>query len=146
MINQRNGMIPYRTYFAMTISSDRTGRAFGLAFSDDRSKANDERRLAARTCAASGVNVKHTFAAEMPQNTTGFNPLYARDPGDPGKIYQKTRKFKTRPTPNIMVLATSANECHSILMIALRGDQPNEWCVGGIKMVPPMGYQAIELK
>lgn len=87
--------------------------------------------------------VKSTFSAAMPQNTTGFNPANAWDFGE---ISQKMTKFKTAPAAHIMALVTSGNQFYSILMFNLTGGQPNEWCVGGIKLVPPMNYQAIKTK
>jgi hypothetical protein len=86
------------------------------------------------------AKVKSTFAAAMPQNTIGFNPAGAWSFGEIG---QKLSTFKNRPTFNILALVTSANQFYSILMLKLQGSQ-NEWCVGGIKKVPFMSYQALK--
>ena len=90
--------------------------------------------------------VKETFIAVMPQNTTGFNPAHAWNPGE---ISPKMSKFKKvfgqlPPVAKIMALVTSDNRFYSILMFGLKGGQSNEWCVGGIKKVPPMNYQRIK--
>ncbi len=87
--------------------------------------------------------VKTVFAAAMPQNTTGFNPANAWDFGE---ISQKMKKIKPAPSIKIMALVTATNQFYSILMFNLTGGQANEWCVGGIKLVPPMNYQAIKTK
>ncbi len=87
--------------------------------------------------------VKSTFAAAMPKNTTGFNPANAWEPGEISKLM---RKIKPLPALRIMALVTSGNQFYSILMFELRAGKPNEWCVGGIKKVPPMNYQAIKTK
>lgn len=85
--------------------------------------------------------VKATFAAAMPQNTTGFLPASAWDAAEIAKL---AAKFKKYPGYNIMALVTAANEFHSILMFRLQGLQPGEWCVGGIKKLPSMNYQALK--
>lgn len=85
--------------------------------------------------------VKAAFAAAMPQNTTGFNPANAWDVGE---ITQLMGRIKPAPAMKIMALVTSGGEFHSILMFLLTGGEPNQWCVGGIKKVPPMGYQALK--
>lgn len=87
--------------------------------------------------------VKSFFAGAMPQNTTGFNPANAWSFGE---ISQLMSKLKPAPSMNIMALVTSTNQFYSILMFKLNGGGPNEWCVGGIKKVPAMNYQAIKTK
>lgn len=93
--------------------------------------------------AAVNQKVKSTFAATMPQNTTGFNPANAWNFGE---ISQKMSKIKPAPAAKIMALVTSGNQFYSVLMFQLTAGKPNEWCVGGIKKVPPMNYQAIKTK
>ena len=55
-------------------------------------------------------------------------------------------KFKPCPSMKIMALVTSANRFYAILMFSLTAGLPNEWCVGGIKEVQPMSYEAVRAK
>lgn len=87
--------------------------------------------------------VKSVFAAAMPQNTIGFNPANAWDPGE---ITQLITKFKKRPAFKIIALVTSANKFFSTLIFQLEGGMSDDWCVGGIKQVSPMSYAEIKTK
>lgn len=89
------------------------------------------------------LKVKSTFAAKMPKNTTGFNPAQAWDPGE---IAKTMSRIKPAPAMKIMALVTSVGQFYSILMFNLMSGTPNEWCVGGIKKIPSMPYEAIKLK
>lgn len=86
--------------------------------------------------------VKQTFAAYMPRDTTGFFPLAAWDPGS--EIVPKARKFKAGATPKVLALVTTGGEFYSILLFML--GLSNDWCVGGIKKVPPLSYTALKQK
>jgi hypothetical protein len=84
--------------------------------------------------------VKQTFAAYMPRDTTGFFPLAAWDAGS--EIVPKARKFKAGVTPKILALVNTRGEFYSILLFMLGLN--NEWCVGGIKKVPPLNYLTLK--
>ena len=84
--------------------------------------------------------VKNTFVAAMPQNTTGFDPANAWRHDEILKLMNRIKPF---PGWKIMALVTTANQFYSILMLKLTGGQQNEWCVGGIKQVPPLNFAAI---
>jgi hypothetical protein len=87
-------------------------------------------------------NVKKTFAAAMPRDTTGFNPAGAWDAGE---IAPKQMKFKSGAEPKILALITTADRFYSILLFKLVGTT-DQWCVGGIKNVPPMSRDALYLQ
>jgi hypothetical protein len=93
--------------------------------------------------AAVNKKVKSAFAAAMPRNTIGFNPA---DAWAPGEISPLMAKISPCPAMKIMALVTSANRFYAILMFSLMAGQPNEWCVGGIKEVLPMSYDAIRTR
>jgi len=85
--------------------------------------------------------VKAIFAANMPQNTSGFNPgsgVWNIDA--PGIIAQIIPMYKWIQ----LALVTANNQCYSILM--LKTKHPNQWCVGGIKRVQLMDYDDIRDK
>lgn len=86
--------------------------------------------------------VKATFGWAMLQDTIGFNPAAAWNPGE---ISQLMSKITPGPSVQIMALVTASNQFYSILMFKLSGGR-NEWCVGGCKNVAPMNYQAIKAK
>lgn len=83
--------------------------------------------------------VKRTFAFAMPQTTTGFNPAAAWDLGE---ILAVINRFRKRPTADIIALVTTRGEFYSIAMLNFGGDQ---WGVGGIKKVNPIGHDALKL-
>lgn len=85
--------------------------------------------------------VKAKFADDMPQNTIGFNPALAWNPGE---IMPLLRRVKQGAAIHITGLVTSNDQFYSILLFRLNG--VNEWCVGGCKKVAPMDYQAIKAK
>ncbi|MGD8322471.1 MAG: hypothetical protein PVJ02_18610 [Gemmatimonadota bacterium] len=84
--------------------------------------------------------VKTAFAAAMPQNTTGFNPANAWNPGE---IAQKMGKFGKVPAVRIMALVTTGGQFYSVLMFELQGGEANRWCCGGAKRVQAMDANAL---
>ena len=91
---------------------------------------------------AMSANVKKAFAAYMPRDTTGFDPAAAWDLGE---IAPKMARFKNGAEPKILALVTTAGQFYSILLFKLHGSM-DEWCVGGIKKVPPMNRDALYLR
>ena len=91
--------------------------------------------------AAINSKVKQNFGMAMPTQARGFYPDRAWSATE---IASKAGKFKTLPRMNIMALVTSSSQFFSVLMFKLQGGAPNEWCVGGIKRVPPKN--AVELR
>jgi hypothetical protein len=83
--------------------------------------------------------VKQTFAAFMPQDTTGFFPLAAWDVGS--EIVPRASKFKTGVTPKVLGLVNTNGDFYSILLFMLGLN--NDWCVGGIKKIPALHYDAV---
>lgn len=86
--------------------------------------------------------VKQTFAASMPRDTMGFFPLAAWNAG--AEIIPKAQKFKAGATPKVLALVTTSGEFYSILLFMLGLN--NDWCVGGIKKVPPLSYAVLKPK
>jgi hypothetical protein len=91
---------------------------------------------------AISARVKTAFAAAMPRDTTGFNPAAAWDPGEIGP---KQAKFKKGAETKVLALVTTGGEFYSILLFKPWGLQ-TEWCVGGIKKVPPINRDALYLQ
>lgn len=87
-------------------------------------------------------NVKGIFARAMPANVTGFNPAAAWDLGD---IQLKTRPFKQTPFGKIMALVTTTGDFYSILMLQIQVGG-TDWCVGGIKKIPPLNRDGVYLE
>jgi len=85
--------------------------------------------------------VKATFAANMPQNTSGFNPGSGVWNIDAPGIMAQITGIKAWIQ---VALVTTNNQCHSILMLKIKN--PNEWVVGGIKRVDLMDYDDIRSK
>jgi len=85
------------------------------------------------------ARVKSAFAGAMPSQTRGFNPAGAWTRGE---ITPLMLKFKGGAQERIFALVTSSGDYYAILMFLLVG-KPNEWCVGGIKKVPPMNRAAL---
>jgi len=82
--------------------------------------------------------VKKTFAAAMPQDTTGFNAFAAWSTAE---TEEKTMKFKKKDARGwVFALVTTSGQFYSLLMFEL-GE--GEWCVGGKKLVPPMNRVAL---
>lgn len=92
--------------------------------------------------AQANQKVKQTFAAYMPRDTKGFFPLAAWDAGS--EIVPKAQKFKAGVTPKVLALVTTGGQFYSILLFML--GLSNDWCVGGIKKVPPLSYSPLKQK
>lgn len=86
--------------------------------------------------------VKKAFSAFMPPDTTGFNPAAAWDPNE---ILPMQRKFKTAAETKVLALVTTSGQFYSLLMFKL-GGAPDQWCVGGLRRVPPMNRDALYLQ
>lgn len=84
--------------------------------------------------------VKTTFLDTVGNDVTGFNPAAAWTEGECQAI---ANKFKKRPTSKVMALVTSAGAFYSILMLQLDWTKPDEWCIGGVKLVPAMNRAAL---
>jgi hypothetical protein len=83
--------------------------------------------------------VKQKFAAYMPRDTTGFNPVASWDEDE---ILKMRKKFTGRygPPHHVLALVTTAGRFYSILLFELMNE---DWCVGGCRPVPPMDYHAL---
>ena len=92
--------------------------------------------------------VRKTFADFMPNDTVGFNPAGAWGPGDIGALMGQFKNVHANP--RFLALVTTAGAFYSILMFNLGAKNPKfivpagSWCVGGAKLVAPMGYQALK--
>jgi len=85
--------------------------------------------------------VKTSFACQMPQNTSGFNPGSDVWDNDAVAIIAKIKGLLKWIQ---LALVTTNNQCYSILMLKIK--HPNLWCVGGIKRVQLMDYTDIRTK
>jgi len=92
--------------------------------------------------------VRKTFADFMPNHTVAFNPAAAWSMGE---ITTLMANFKTvSGNPKTLALVTSGGTFYSILIfnLSLKGSgvpPPNgSWCVGGVKLIAPMDYQALK--
>jgi hypothetical protein len=87
---------------------------------------------------AANRQVKANFAAAMRnfQNVSGFSPLAAWSPNEIGP---KLSTFKRSVGPSIMALVTTSGAFYSLLMFSVN----NDWCVGGMKLIPPMNGDAL---
>lgn len=83
--------------------------------------------------------LKRKFAFAMSKDTKGFNPLGAWPAHEVQAILSK---IKPMPNPRIFGLVTTRGEFYSILMGAFSA---TEWCVGGIKKVPPILHDQLKL-
>jgi hypothetical protein len=83
--------------------------------------------------------LKRTFAFAMAKDAKAFNPLGAWQPQEIGALVSK---IQPGPDPRIFGLVTTRREFYSVLMLSMPG---NEWCVGGIKSVPPMHHDTLKL-
>ncbi|MCW8876486.1 MAG: hypothetical protein OQK04_03170 [Kangiellaceae bacterium] len=84
--------------------------------------------------------VKDTFGMVMPTQARGFYPA---DAWNPGEIRPMMMKFKTLPQVQIMALVTTETKFYSILMFKL---SPTDWCVGGIKSMPPVNAEGLRAR
>lgn len=97
-----------------------------------------------------GVNtlVRKTFADYMPNDTLAFNPAGAWGPGEIATLMVQFKNVYANP--KFLALVTTAGTFYSILMFNLGVKSPKNpvlmgaWCVGGVKLVAPMGYQAVK--
>jgi hypothetical protein len=87
--------------------------------------------------------VKENFGIAMPTQARGFYPAAAWTPNDIA-AQQIQLDAKSQPRARIMALVTSSCEFFSILMFEFLASTRNEWCVGGIKRIPPMN--AVQLR
>jgi hypothetical protein len=86
--------------------------------------------------------VKTAFANAMPQNVRGYNPAKVWDFSD---LASMQKKFKTTGVaPKVMSLVTSSNEFYAIPMFLLMDGKNQNWVIGGIKKVQPMGYNELQ--
>lgn len=80
--------------------------------------------------------VRSTFAGYMPDDACGFNPAGAWSPKEIEPMMKKLKGV----TPRILALVTAKGAFHSILMFQFPVSKAGagDWCVGGIKHVPPL--------
>jgi hypothetical protein len=91
-------------------------------------------------------SVKETFALALPANITAFNPAGAWLPGEiAAKQLALGGPPATTAAPFIFALITAAGAFYSILMFNIDDNGlwnntagQRYWCVGGIKLVPPV--------
>lgn len=93
-----------------------------------------------------GINqtVKRNFAQNLPADATGFEPDLAWTRGEISAIQAKFT-YRNGAQDRIFALVTTAGAFYSILMFNV-ADPSNfsnpagqsYWCVGGIKLVPPL--------
>jgi hypothetical protein len=53
-----------------------------------------------------------------------------------------TMKYKASGS-FIVALVTTSGDFYSVLLLVMGPASSNEWCVGGIKKVPPLNYQQL---
>lgn len=85
--------------------------------------------------------VKRTFAFQMPQGTTGFDPFAAWNPELPALA----RKFTPPKVPKVCALVTREGRFYSIAMLIDAFGGANEYYCGGIKLVPPISHDQLKL-
>jgi len=84
--------------------------------------------------------LKRTFAFAMTRDMRGFDPLGAWPTHE---VAAAANKIKPGPVPRIFGLVTTGGAFFSVLMLSMPG---NEWCVGGIKSVPPISHDTLKLQ
>lgn len=90
--------------------------------------------------AAVNRKVKRAFAFGMPRGARGFNPLGAWNDHEIRSVANQIHPY---PAQRIFGLVTTVGDFYSILMLSQPG---NEWCVGGIKRVPPIDHDTLKLR
>lgn len=85
--------------------------------------------------------VRKTFSDNMPRDVQGFNPFGAWDNSE---IVPMVSKFKKGAGIKIVALVTATGKFYSLLMFQFGNALAiKEWCVGGAKLVPPLGWMAM---
>ncbi len=87
--------------------------------------------------AAINKKVKENFGIAMPTQARGFYPAAAWPPKDVAPLMMQL-DMKRGPRDRIIALVTTSCEFYAILMFEFLAGTRNEWCVGGIKRIPPM--------